>query len=122
MRELHREFAHEFHEQLVLFLELREFPESRLGGNLPAEPFVDCCLMETVLLCSIGNGDTIILDAFDDLLLDLGGNSVAFCHILEGEIVQSVSKIWGTCHPSLGGEKNVSGIGGAGRREKIYVT
>src|SRR3989344_4466525 len=102
MRELHREFAHEFHEQLVFFLELREFPESRLGGNLPAEPFVDCCLMETVLLCSIGNGDTIILDAFDDLLLDLGGNSVAFCHILEGEIVQSVSKIWGTCQSLIG--------------------
>lgn len=39
----------------------------------------------------IGNGDAVIFDPPDDLLLDLGSDSLAFCHILEGEVIQSVS-------------------------------
>jgi hypothetical protein len=119
---LHGQLTHELHEHLVLLLELRELSERWMGRDLTAEPLVDRRLVDAVLRCSLGNGNAVILDPADDLLLDLRGDFLTFCHILGGKVVQSVSKIWGTDHGGAEGIPFDSFACGGLAQDKLLIT
>lgn len=77
-RQLEGDLANKLHELNVLSLQFDDFRQSRLAFGLLGDPSVYGVLFDPVVLGGLHDGDAVILDTVDNLLLHVEGNAMLF--------------------------------------------
>ena len=81
LRQFERDLADELHELGVLSLQLDDLGELWLSFGLLGDPAVYSVLFDTVILGGLHDGDAVVFNAVDNLLLHVEGNAMLF-HML----------------------------------------
>ena len=77
-RQLECDLSDKLHELSVLSLQLDDLSESRLSFGLLSNPAVYGVLFNAMVLGGLNNGNAVILDAVDNLLLHVVSDAMLF--------------------------------------------
>src|SRR3989344_720800 len=80
-RKFEGHFPHELKELTVLFFQTDEFGKRRLAFGLLRNPAVHSSFVNAVVFCCLRDGDTVILNAVDNLCLQFRRNVLTITHI-----------------------------------------